>query len=100
LTTSATIELAGVALHPGTYTLFSLPSPQGVLLIINGESGQWGTYYDSARDIARKPMAVDSTAENVERFTIRVDSAAGGGAGRLTLEWGNFRWSAPLRSGR
>jgi hypothetical protein len=43
---------------------------------------------------------VDSLPENVERFTIRIDQApvANGraGAGRLVMEWGTFRWSAPL----
>jgi hypothetical protein len=36
-------------------------------------------------------MTVDSTPANVEQFTIRVD-------GRLVMEWGTFRWSAPLQA--
>ena len=94
LTTTAPIELAGVALRPGTYTLWTLPTRDGVSLIINGQSGQWGTQYDAGRDIARKPMAVDSSSDNVEQFTIRVD------AGQLVMQWGTFRWSAPIRSSR
>ena len=96
LTTSAPITLDGIALHPGTYTLWTLPSHGGVSLIINGESGQWGTEYDASKDVARKPLTVDSSASNVEQFTIRVDSATS----NLVMEWGNFRWSAPLRGGR
>jgi hypothetical protein len=92
LNTTAPLELAGVSLRPGTYTLFSLPTRQGVSLIINGQSGQWGTQYDEGRDIARRPLAVDSLPDNVEQFTIRVDD------GKLILEWGTFRWSAPIRS--
>ena len=91
LSTTAPIELAGVSLQPGTYTLFTLPSRDGVALVINGQSGQWGTQYDARRDIARRAMTVDSTPANVEQFTIRVD-------GRLVMEWGTFRWSAPLRA--
>jgi len=96
LTTSAAIELAGVALRPGTYTLWTLPSRSGVSLIINGESGQWGTSYHAARDVARRPMTVDSAAGNVERFTIRVDEPAS----RLVMEWGTFRWSVAVRTAR
>lgn len=100
LATAEPIELAGVALRPGTYTLFTLPSRQGVTLIINGQSGQWGTEYEAARDVARRPMTVDSLPGNVERFTIRIDSppTANGraGVGRLVMEWGAFRWSVPL----
>lgn len=99
-TTSAPIQLAGVALQPGTYTLFTLPSRQGVALIINGESGQWGTYYDARRDIARRPMIVDSVATSVERYTMGIEPGPTAVAGRLIMEWGNFRWSAPLVTGR
>jgi hypothetical protein len=98
--TTQPVELAGVALAPGTYTLWTLPSRQGVTLIINGQSGQWGTEYNVARDVARRPLTVDSLAQNVEQFTIRVDSSGAPGgkgtAGRLIMEWGNYRWSAPL----
>jgi hypothetical protein len=93
LNTTAPIELAGVALRPGTYTLFTLPTREGVSLVINGESGQWGTSYNARRDVARRPMTVE-TVENVERFTIRVDGP------RLVMEWGTFRWSAPIAAGR
>ncbi|HEY2805964.1 MAG TPA: DUF2911 domain-containing protein [Gemmatimonadales bacterium] len=100
LATSAPIELAGVKLHPGTYTLWTLPTRQGVTLIINGQSGQWGTEYDPAHDIAHKAMTVDSLPENVERFTIRVDSTGTPNGhtspGRLIMEWGTFHWSTPL----
>jgi hypothetical protein len=100
LATSEAIELGGVTLRPGTYTLFTMPTHQGVTLIINGQSGQWGTSYRAANDVARRPMTVDSLPENVERFTIRIDPAPApngrAGAGRLVIEWGTFRWSAPL----
>lgn len=94
LSTSAPIELAGVALRPGTYTLWTLPSRTGVSLIINGQSGQWGTEYHAGRDIARRPLMVDSAPGNVELFTIRID----GTPSRLVMEWGTFRWSAPIRA--
>jgi len=95
LTTSAPIELAGVPLHPGTYTLWTLPTRSGVSLIINGQSGQWGTEYNADRDLARPAMMVDSLPGNVERFTIRLEPT-----GRLVMEWGTFQWSAPIRAAR
>jgi hypothetical protein len=92
LTTSAPIELAGVPLHPGTYTLWTLPTRGGVSLIINGQSGQWGTDYDARRDVARRPMTVDALPGNADQFTIRIEPA-----GRLVMEWGSFQWSATIR---
>ncbi len=101
LTVSAPVDLAGVALRAGTYTLWTLPTRTGVSLIINGQSGQWGTEYDAAQDIARRAMTVDSSPGNVEQFTIRIVPPSGrGGVARLALEWGSFRWSVPIRAGR
>ena len=101
LTVSAPVDLAGVALRAGTYTLWTLPTRTGVTLIINGQSGQWGTEYDAGQDIARRAMTVDSMPGNVEQFTIRIAPPAGhAGVSRLTLEWGSFRWSVPIRASR
>src|SRR6266498_3304420 len=92
LTTSAPIELAGVPLHPGTYTLWTLPTRGGVSLIINGQFGQWGTEYHADKDVARRLMSVDSLPGNADQFTIRIEPA-----GRLVMEWGTFQWSATIR---
>jgi len=96
LTISGPVRLAGVPLHAGTYTLWTLPRHDGVELIINGQTGQWGTAYRSERDIARRPMQVAATDTPVERFTIRVDTASSS----LVMEWGPFRWSAPIQASR
>ena len=93
LTTSAPIRLGGVPLDAGTYTLWTLPTEENVLLIINRQTGQWGTAYGPQHDVARVPMTVDTLAAPVEAFTIGVDSASA----RLYLEWGTFRWSVPVQ---
>ena len=95
ITFDAPVRLAGVPLDAGTYTLWTVPQREGVTLIINAQTGQWGTGYDVAHDIGRVPMQVDSTDAVVEQFTIRVDGAAS----RLLMEWGTFRWSAPIEPG-
>ena len=92
----APVRLGGVALEPGTYTLWTLPTRDGVQLIINRQTGQWGTGYAAQHDIARVPMLVEATTSNVEQFTIRVDDAAS----RLLMEWGAFRWSVPIEPAR
>ena len=92
VTLDSPLQLAGVPLDSGTYTLWTLPTRDGVQLVINRETGQWGTGYKAGHDIARVPMQVDTIDTLVERFTIRVDSASS----RLLMEWGTFRWSAPV----
>ena len=96
LRTTAPIRLAGVPLDSGSYTLWTLPARSGVRLVVNRETGQWGTGYQARHDIARVAMRVDTLDAPVERFTIRVDTAGS----RLVMEWGTFRWSAPVEAGR
>jgi hypothetical protein len=90
------LMLAGVPLDSGTYTLWTLPTHDRVQLIINRQTGQWGTEYRSSHDIARVALQVDTLDALVERFTIRVDTARS----RLVLEWGTFHWSTPIVAGR
>ena len=92
LTVGSPLRLGGVPLDSGTYTLWTLPARDGVQLVINGQTGQWGTGYQARHDIARVAMAVDTLDAPIERFTIRVDAATS----RLVMEWGTFRWSAGI----
>ena len=87
----APVRLGGTSLDSGTYTLWTLPGRDRVQLIINRQTGQWGTGYQSRHDITRVNMRVDSVAP-VERFTIRFDTIGS----RLVMEWGTFRWSVPV----
>jgi hypothetical protein len=94
-TTSAPIKLAGIPLAAGTYTLWTVPHPNGVDLIVNGQSGQWGTEYNPARDVARAPMESAALSTPVDQFTISV-APSDAKHGVLRLEWGSFRWTAPI----
>jgi hypothetical protein len=94
-TTSAAITLAGIKVPAGTYTLWTVPRRKSADLIVNTQTGQWGTEYDGAHDLGMARMTADSVATPVEKFTI---SIAGTDArhGALTMEWGPFRWTAPI----
>ena len=94
-TTSAPITLAGLPLPAGTYTLWTAPHIGGVDLIVNRQTGQWGTQYSRARDLGRARMQSDSTDVPLEQFTISID-AADARHGTLELAWGTFRWTAPI----
>jgi hypothetical protein len=95
LTTSAPITLAGLSLPAGTYTLWTVPHVQGVDLIVNRQTGQWGTEYHRDRDLGTAPMKSDSVSPPVEKFTIAIEP---GDArhGTLVMAWGPFRWTAPI----
>jgi hypothetical protein len=94
-TTSAPITLAGLQLPAGGYTLWTVPRARGVELIVNKQTGQWGTSYDRSRDLGRAPMTTDSLTAPVEQFTIAI-AGKDARSGALTMAWGPFRWTAPI----
>src|SRR6185503_9337031 len=95
LFTTAPITLAGIRLPAGGYTLWTLPRTTGVELIMNRQTGQWGTSYDRSQDLGTAPLQVAATQQPVEAFTISV-TPTDARRGTLVLEWGPFRWSAPI----
>jgi hypothetical protein len=94
-TTSAPITLAGLSLPAGTYTLWTAPHVRGVDLIVNRQTGQWGTEYRRAQDLGTAPMTSDSVDPPVEKFTISIEPRDAR-RGTLTMAWGTFRWTAPI----
>jgi hypothetical protein len=95
-TTSAPITLAGIRMAAGTYTLWTVPRQDGrAELIVNKQFGQWGTEYDEKLDVGMKRLLVDTTNSPVEKFTISI-VPEGARKGALVIEWGSFRWRAPI----
>lgn len=78
----------------GEYTLFSIPQEDGGWLIINRQTGQNGTAYDSAQDLGRLRLRRATLDEPVETFTIAVDPTAGGGV--LRLAWDRSAFTVPF----
>ena len=96
LRTEGELTLGGTVIPPGTYSLFAEPGATSWTLIVNRQSGQWGTMHDPAQDLARIPMTVRSLTAPVEAFTMwLVPEAAGSARGRLVLAWGNVEASVP-----
>jgi hypothetical protein len=94
-TCSAPITLAGLSLPAGTYTLWTVPHVGGVDLIVNRQTGQWGTEYRRSQDLGTVPMKSDSVDPPLEKFTISIE-ASDASHGTLAMAWGTFRWTAPF----
>jgi hypothetical protein len=84
----------GVVVPAGFYTLWSVPTAAGWKLVVNSETGQWGTAHDAAKDLYAIELQRSSLPEVVERFTIGVQPSATGGV--LTFDWDRTRGSAPF----
>jgi hypothetical protein len=89
-TTTRDLMVGGVRVPAGSYTLWSIPNRDSWQLVINKQTGQWGTVYNQDQDLARIPMTVERLTSPVEQFTIAVDN------GRLSLAWDDTRASVPI----
>jgi hypothetical protein len=81
----------------GTYTLWTIPERDRWTLIVNRETGHWGTEYDSREDLGRVTMEASQLDEPVEQFTIAIEPAKGG-SGVLRMSWDLTQASVPIRA--
>jgi len=94
-TTSVPITLAGMQVPAGKYTLWTVPHTSGVDLIVNKQTGQWGTDYRGSENLGTSRMNSETLTTPVEKFTISIVSSDPK-HGTLAMEWGSFRWTAPI----
>jgi hypothetical protein len=97
LTTETDLTIGGVKVPAGKYTLYTLPSEGTWKLIINKQTGQWGTKYDESQDLARVDMKKSSLPQPVEQFTISFNKTSETSAD-LNLDWENTRVSVTVKA--
>ena len=90
LNTSADLVVAGTTVPAGKYTLWTLPSQSGWKVIINKQTGQWGTEYNPAQDLVRVDAKVEMLATPVEQMAIAFEP------GTLTVSWDKTKVSVPV----
>jgi hypothetical protein len=96
LTTDHDLDLGGTKIPAGSYSLYLQPEENGpARLIVNKQTGQWGTKHDASQDFARIDMKKNPLASPVNQFTITLDKNSGGG-GILRLQWESTEYSAPI----
>ena len=93
-TTTRDLAIGGVSVPAGKYTLWTLPTESGWKLIVNRETGQWGTEYKQEQDLARIDMQTRTLSEPVEAFTIRLEPQGNGAV--LRLQWENTEAFVPI----
>jgi hypothetical protein len=86
ITTDRALQFSGLLVPPGTYTLYTLPSPNAWQLIVNRQTGQLGLIYNVASDLGRVPMTATQATNVSERLTITVVPLPAGG-GALRVAW-------------
>lgn len=90
-TTDKELTVGGNDIEPGTYSLYLLPEEDGAKLIVNKQTGQWGTKYDEKQDLVRIGLKKEPVAKPADQFTIAVDN------GLLKFMWEDVQYSTPIK---
>ncbi|AHG89054.1 Protein of unknown function DUF2911 [Gemmatirosa kalamazoonensis] len=94
LSTSADLMIGGATVPAGKYTLWTYAAPDGYQLVVNKQTGQWGTEYKADQDLVRIPLTAAPLASPVEQFTFAIDPTPDGGTIRML--WGDKQLSVPF----
>jgi hypothetical protein len=96
LRTEANLDIGGLSVPAGTYTLYVwIKDPNAWELIINRQTGQWGLAYDASRDLGRVKMSMAKPPALIETLKYSLTDQ-GGGTGQLRLEWDNHIATVPI----
>ena len=95
ITTESDLQLGGLKLPKGAYSIWTIPSEKEWTLIISKETGQFHLYYKPQFDFGRTPMTVKLLDSPVETFRVNVRDN-GGNKGTLALIWEMTEASVPF----
>ena len=101
--TPVKLDVAGISVDPGLYSLYTVPGEREWEIIVNRATSQWGhegRYTDEVKEqeVGRGKAPAERMQTPVETFTIRAE-LAGGGAQALLLEWEKTRVRIPVKGG-
>jgi len=89
LKTDRALKIGTLDVPAGTYTLYTLPGSPWQL-IVNKQTGQWGTVYQEGQDLGRTPMTAGTLSAPAEQLTIAVVGSS------LEIHWGTMKQSVAI----
>jgi hypothetical protein len=95
LHTDADLDIKGLAVPKGDYTLFALVNAMPWQLIVNKQTGQWGLSYNQGEDLGRVPMDMSQPPALVETYAMTL-SSTGSNSGILRMAFENVVASVPI----
>ena len=90
LVTDTDLMLGSAHVPAGEYTLWTTSMNDEFHLIINSETGQWGTSYNADNDLAHAAMEVGELASPADQLTLKIED------GKLGFDWGTMTATVPL----
>ena len=95
LKTEVNLQIGTAMVPAGNYTLYTLPSAGTWKLIINKQTGQWGTKYDQSQDLARVDMKKETLSSPQEVMSITLEPFQGK-TSSLHVKWDTTDVSVPV----
>lgn len=97
LTAGTDLTIGGLKVPKGVYTLYVLAGESGWKLIVNKQTGQWGTDYSQEKDLGRVDLKLSKLSQPAEKLKITLQPEGSGAV--LEIVWGNTRAVAPVKAG-
>jgi hypothetical protein len=88
LHTDANLDIGGLSVPKGDYTLFVYLDPKQWQFIVSKQTGEWGLDYNQSRDLGRVKMDMSKPPKPIETYKMTL-SSLGGNKGKLQLAWEN-----------
>ena len=101
--TPVSLEIAGVKVPPGKYSLYTVPGEKEWVIIVNKSTSQWGqensyTKEVQAQEVGRGKAPAVTQPDAIETFTISAQPQQGE-AQQLMLLWEKTRVAIPIKAG-
>ena len=95
------LDIAGVKVQPGKYSLYTVPGEKEWVIIVNKSTSQWGhedsyTKEVQAQEVGRGKAPAVKQAEAIETFTISAQPQQGE-VKHLMLLWEKTRVAIPIK---
>ena len=85
-TTTGDLMIGDLHVPAGKYTLYCLPAADHWTLIVNKQTGQWGTVYNQGQDLGRVEMKKGTLSSPQERMSIGFEDTQGGKT-QMHVKW-------------
>ena len=95
LVTDADLQIKGLAVPKGSYTLYTQIDAEPWQFIVNKQTGQWGLTYNKDQDLGRVAMDMSKPPAPIETMKITL-TATGANSGKLEIAWNDKVASVPF----
>jgi hypothetical protein len=93
--TEREIRIGGVSIPRGTYSLYTVPNDNGMVLLVNRRTPGPEPDYQASLDIARIPMRMSRPATPIDPLSIRLTPASSASCS-LMIGWADRLFSVPV----